>query len=454
MRELDGQSRHSCLLVAAAGLPKETTSAIALAARVAFINVIPVQTTTVDNRPWPCAPNTMFRCTLGWAKKHLKGKYFWWNEPDCIPLVSGWADALESAYLSAKRPFMGAIADLPTPHLTGCAMYPWNVAFYNKEMTLADRKAFDCVDAIKTLAFSHHTALFHHQWRDWDGSTVPTFQSVEKLKLLRTGAVIFHRCKDQTLIERLRERKAKSEPSKPSITERVASFVRESIDLQARPIIYTYYDRLAGMAPANGLLDLWKEKWSAQGWKPVVLSEKDAKRTARDYAKFLSAIHRLPTVNHRGYEDACYLRHLAMANRGGGFLTDYDVLPVNAPPPICSGETTTLLEPTRVPCAIVSTREGYGALAKMFTEYKLTEEDIYNGSPHVSDMTIIRKTDLPIIPLCVEYLCSGSATHDDPGDGWRNAKMIHFSTGSLRKRGFTWSDKVKVIQDVLNELQG
>lgn len=459
MRELDGQIRHSCLLVAAAGLPKEKIGAITEAARLAFQNVIPVQTTTIDNRPWPCAPNTMFRCTLGWAKQHLRGSYFWWHEPDCIPLVASWADALEAEYLFAKRPFMGAIADLPTPHLTGCAMYPANVAFYNKEMTQADRKAFDCVEPLKTLAFSHHTALFHHQWRDWDGSPVPTFQNVEKLKLLRPGAVVFHRCKDQTLIERLRERKSKlAESAKPSMTERVASFIRESIVPEpkpitlAKPIVYTYYDRLAGMAPANGLLDLWQEKWTAQGWQPIILSEKDAKRV-RGYGKFLSAIHKLPTVNHRGYEDACYLRHLAMVNRGGGFLTDYDVLPVNAPPPICSGEATTLLEPTRVPCALVATKDGYGELARLFADYRPTEADVCNGSAHVSDMVIIRKTDLPIVPLCVEYLCSGTTTRDELGEGWRTSAMIHFSTGSLRKRGFTEHDKVKVIHDVLAELK-
>ena len=459
MRELDGQSRHSCLLVAAAGLPKEKIGALVEAARAAFQNVIPVQTTMIDNRPWPCGPNTMFRCTLGWAKQHLPGRYFWWNEPDCIPLVPGWADALEAEYLFAKRPFMGVMADLPTPHLTGCAMYPSNVAFYNKEMTLADRKAFDCVEPLKTLAFTHHTTLVHHQWNDWDGSTVPSFQSVDKLKLLRPGAVIFHRCKDQSLVERLRERRAKlAEPSKPpSLAARAVSFVRERVAPEpkpsdaSKPIVYTYYDRLTGLSPANGLLDFWQEKWAAQGWQPLVLSEKDAKRVP-GYVKFLSAIHRLPTVNHRGYEDACYLRHLAMVHRGGGFLTDYDVLPVNCPPPICSGEATRILEPTRVPCAVVATRDGYGELARLFTEYQPTDADVYNGAPHVSDMTIIRQSQIPVIPLCVEYLCSGSTQRDDPGEGWRTAAMIHFSTGSLTKRGFTASDKVKVIKEVLEEL--
>jgi len=64
----------------------------------------------------------------------------------------------------------------------------------------------------------------------------------------------------------------------------------------------------------------------------VVVSQKDAERHPR-YDEMVRRFSEYPTVNPPGYELACYLRYLAMAVVGGGFMTDYDVINVNVPPP-------------------------------------------------------------------------------------------------------------------------
>ena len=80
---------------------------------------------------------------------------------------------------------------------------------------------------------------------------------------------------------------------------------------------------------------MWERSWSVAGWTPVVLSEKDA-MTHPYYHAFKIRVGSYPLAAQGGgrdYEVACYLRHLAMANVGGGWLTDYDVFNVNLPPP-------------------------------------------------------------------------------------------------------------------------
>ena len=97
-----------------------------------------------------------------------------------------------------------------------------------------------------------------------------------------------------------------------------------------RCVVYTYFeDQGMGDEPA---LEVWRDVWAKAGWDPVVLSQKDAERHPR-YDEMVRRFSEYPTVNVPGYELACYLRYLAMAVVGGGFMTDYDVINVNVPPP-------------------------------------------------------------------------------------------------------------------------
>lgn len=135
-----------------------------------------------------------------------------------------------------------------------------------------------------------------------------------------------------------------------------------------RCVVYTYY---ADLGTGDGpLLEVWKKTWAGAGWKPRVLSEKHAAEHEM-YEEYKAAVSAFPSSNGVAYETTCYLRHLAMAAVGGGWLTDIDTFNVNLPPPpACdwlpnNGALTT--HDVFVPAIVSGTAEvGPGARARSF----------------------------------------------------------------------------------------
>lgn len=210
-------------------------------------------------------------------------------------------------------------------------------------------------------------------------------------------------------------------------------------------IVHTYCEAVPGMPYPYRLLDLWRWSWESKGWGTRVLNESDAKDHP-GYNAFSGRINFYPTINNSGYERACYMRHLAMANIGGGLMVDYDVLlrghlPFSSPFP---GEPV-ICEPTLVPCMVLADDEGFGDICDILFAYQP------RGQKHVSDMTILRKSSIHVHPGCVEHLTSGRPIIDDPGDGWKTAPAIHFSNYSFNKLGWK-GDKADLIKRVLSTL--
>ena len=211
--------------------------------------------------------------------------------------------------------------------------------------------------------------------------------------------------------------------------------------------VFTYYEPVPGRPRPTKLLDLWQESWESKGWECHILSEADAK-SHPGYEAYSYRISRYPTVNPPGYERACYMRHLAMAMQGEiSLLVDYDVLinPKGRPVGLPHDVRVSILEPTRVPCSVLASPDGFGDICDIIHSYDP------KGEKHVSDMTILRKSNLPYDSVCVEHLDSGRPIVDDPGDGWKTAPMIHFSSFSFGKLGWT-GDKADLIKRVLATL--
>lgn len=92
-----------------------------------------------------------------------------------------------------------------------------------------------------------------------------------------------------------------------------------------RPKMYTYFASVKALHPEPELLQKWKRSWAKAGWDAEILTEEDA-RAHPQWPKLHLALRRLPSSNPTGYDAACYFRWLAVAARGGGWLSDYDVL--------------------------------------------------------------------------------------------------------------------------------
>jgi hypothetical protein len=207
-------------------------------------------------------------------------------------------------------------------------------------------------------------------------------------------------------------------------------------------IVYTYFDPQVpgGRSPAHsGVLRLWSESWRRNGWEPRVLGPRDAKKHPQ-YERFLARVRTYPTINPRGYEDACYLRWLAFAHVKGGLMVDYDV--------ICNLFSTRRLlsarpdinffDTTYVPCAVEANEKGTNMLCALLFGF--------NPLPrvaHYSDMHIFKDESAsgvlgPAGSECLEFGVPG----------WEKAPMIHFASGKVQ--GFP--SKSAAIQHALNHV--
>lgn len=117
---------------------------------------------------------------------------------------------------------------------------------------------------------------------------------------------------------------------------RFASFDSQSFSrvrkLQARPVIYTFFNPLledafvTEMSPAGdeALVDYWKQSWEEAGWEPRVLTLQDA----RQHPEYDALATKLDGTLLDGYNKMCIWRWVAMAQAGGGWMADYDTFPL------------------------------------------------------------------------------------------------------------------------------
>lgn len=233
MRELEGQRIEADVVVTCEhDLDPDLTWALVrhcdqtFAGRV-WSNRAPFQ---LADETWPLGPDWLFACTAEWC--HRWESDFLLLEPDVTVLKPNWCDTLRRAYYGGGRPFMGtweAAGSAHPEHMPGNGVYPWNARQYLSlkrleipfDVWLAERGVMR--DNLVTV-----TPLIQQVWcvRDFQerqgknggmavpsrqpGSviaalTFPDWETVEQV--VSPAAMVFHRCKDGSLIQRLRERR-------------------------------------------------------------------------------------------------------------------------------------------------------------------------------------------------------------------------------------------------------
>ena len=230
MKEMgDDYRHHQMVLVASSTVSDSVVDDMVHSAKDAGFTPITLLRMKDEQAGWPAGPNMMFRAMAEHARKSASGSFLW-LEPDAVPLCSGWLDKLEGEYRSCKKPFMGVVYDKPFPHMTGVGIYPHDIARYNRYVLGQQRMPFDVVRPDLTIRHLHQTSLIHHEWGDSKTNVPWTFDTAESVERIREGAVIFHRCKDGSLLHRLRERTYGEQP-KPTHGDEVEVKVRERLQL-------------------------------------------------------------------------------------------------------------------------------------------------------------------------------------------------------------------------------
>lgn len=199
---------------------------------------------------------------------------------------------------------------------------------------------------------------------------------------------------------------------------------------------FTYYQPLNELPPSNEtrLILLWLKNWTAQDWDARVINEWSAMRHPA-YNEFVPAYDALPTINPKGYDRACYLRWLAVAQELEpgelGLMVDYDVM--NYGLDLRDGvdmDKVNILEARGCPCAVLATAENFTLQAERFSLYTPDEKDMIPGhGPHTSDMCILNR-DLSHIQLLDWTLAFAD-------EGWESKPLTHFPNAAMTPRGRT-----------------
>ena len=201
-----------------------------------------------------------------------------------------------------------------------------------------------------------------------------------------------------------------------------------------RCIVYTYFED-QGMGH-GATVEMWKTLWANAGWKPVVLSEEHASAHP-DYDDMKARFATFPTTNPTGYEVACYLRYLAMAVVGGGFMSDYDVANVNVPPPPrCDwlpneGRLTTHEEYT--PAVMSGSGEEYERVVRAMYDADIDAVMAADDASMVSDMFFLQYfRDQGLIWTTPALFTMANWVSDPPCDdeGVELPMLFHFSTAN------------------------
>lgn len=206
MNELGGCKGHDVVTIHDKRCAPNLVSSIHLELSKAFDKVETIHAgAEIDG--WPEGANYFFRVAAATLQNRRGCPYFFWMEPDAIPLRAGWLDAIWREYMKAQRPFMGdrvQVENIPL-HMSGVGVYPNPLHEYAGEAYRAGEIAWDMAGREQIVPKAHFTKLIEHAWKH------PSFKDHSELATqIRPEAVLFHSSKDGSLIDLLRGGQAES----------------------------------------------------------------------------------------------------------------------------------------------------------------------------------------------------------------------------------------------------
>ncbi|CAE7771917.1 unnamed protein product [Symbiodinium sp. CCMP2592] len=115
-------------------------------------------------------------------------------------------------------------------------------------------------------------------------------------------------------------------------------------------------------------LATWALHWQRAGWQTRVLGLADAQKSPF-YKQLLVKLAQIPLGENPEYEKACYFRYLAMSEAGGGWMSDYDTLPLHFPATsdLVSNGTFTVLQ-GHIPAFMSGSQEEWRRMSRLLVE--------------------------------------------------------------------------------------
>lgn len=217
--------------------------------------------------------------------------------------------------------------------------------------------------------------------------------------------------------------------------------------------IFSYFQPLPEMDMASEriLVSLWRQNWLKAGLTPIVLTEWHASRHPI-YVEFDEAVSRLPSMNPKGYERACYLRWLAVQVAAGNeyhnasgriVLMDYDVFPYAIDDRwlrqwnILSDYFWRTIAPANVeipphdkmfslhgncPALVIGRLEQFADVTKWFMDYVPPVGLKHTSDQYLFEQMILAQPDKFKVSMDV-------VLYGEPG--WEKAGAVHFSNSSM-----------------------
>ncbi len=236
--ELGGCDAHHCLLVVDSKVEKNDREWIRLSAENCFSTVESIEFqegTPPKGLRWPIWrywANQMFLLAANHIGENCRLPFLW-LEADATPTKAGWLDEIANAYYSQPKRFMGPIilnqsadrpAYWPERHMAGVAVYPMTAVNVLRKWC-GPETTWDLGGGPDVVPKASKTRLIQHFYgvseaEAWsfkcdDGRIVGQGGFSP-----REDAVLFHRCKDGSLIKCLRELKqceTAKYPEKPEL---------------------------------------------------------------------------------------------------------------------------------------------------------------------------------------------------------------------------------------------
>jgi len=201
--ELGGHPDHTCLIWTPASMSERLVKTLVDAAEGAWGGVEHGSTPfDLSKEGWPQGANWMFATASQWC--HKRQLDFMVLEPDATPLKPGWFTEIVGEFRRCGRPYMGTVEE-PGPqhprHMPGNAVYSWDV--FEKDTARALYIPWDVLLAQDGIMdYVAETKRIQQVWGA--NNKPPTFPDHASLKIIKPGAVVFHRCKDGSLIRQLK----------------------------------------------------------------------------------------------------------------------------------------------------------------------------------------------------------------------------------------------------------